>query len=104
MTVKEERDKESLLIRFFKQIGFFIVFTMFFAIFFSFLQPRVYKTYSEYLAIKEKYNKLNKEYDFLRDNNLKEDYLIGKKEELVKENEKLKEELNFLHKEIKGIR
>ena len=104
MDIKKGRDRESLLIRFFKQIGFFIVFTMFFAIFFSFLQPRVYRTHSEYLAIKEKYNKLSKEYDFLRDNNLKEDSLIGKKDELVKENEKLKEELNFLHKEIKCTR
>ena len=71
---------------------------------FSFLQPRVYKTHSEYLSIKEKYDNLQKEYDSLNEKISNDtNSLNSKKEDLTKSNEDLQNKLNSLNKEIQSL-
>ena len=97
MQITDEKVKKSFVIRALKQIGTFFIFTMIFAIVFSFLQPRVYKTHSEYIFIKEKYDSLNEKIS--TDTNA----LNSKKEDLTKSNEYLQNKLNSLNKEIQSL-
>ena len=94
MQITDEKVKKNFVIRALKQIGTFFIFTMVFAIVFSFLQPRVYKTHSEYIFIKEKYDNLQKEYDSLNEKISKDtNALNSKKEDLTKSNEDLQNKL-----------
>ncbi|EGT3615963.1 hypothetical protein FHH43_06875 [Clostridium perfringens] len=104
MQFSEEKGKQNFIIRALKQIGTFLVFTMIFAIVFSFLQPRVYKTYSEYTAVKEKYDNLQKKYDSLNEKvSTDTNNLNSKKESLTKNNEDLQNQLNKLDQEVKSF-
>uniref|UniRef100_UPI0039E86706 coiled-coil domain-containing protein n=1 Tax=Clostridium perfringens TaxID=1502 RepID=UPI0039E86706 len=104
MQITDEKVKKSFVIRALKQIGTFFIFTMIFAIVFSFLQPRVYKTNSEYIFIKEKYDNLQKEYDSLNEKISNDtNALNSKKEDLTKSNEDLQNKLNSLNKEIQSL-
>lgn len=104
MQITDKKIKKNFVIRALKQIGTFFIFTMVFAIGFSFLQPRVYKTYSEYTAMKDKYYNLQKEYDSLNEKISNDtNALNSKKENLTKSNEDLQNKLNSLNEEIKSL-
>ncbi|HHD2778417.1 TPA: hypothetical protein ACOTG3_002042, partial [Clostridium perfringens] len=84
MQFSNEKVKKNFVIRALKQIGTFFIFTMVFAIVFSFLQPQVYKTHSEYISMKEKYDNLQKEYDSLNEKISNDaNTLSSKKEDLT---------------------
>ncbi|WP_300258104.1 hypothetical protein [Clostridium sp.] len=104
MQFSDEKVKKNFVIRALKQIGTLLVFTMVFDVVFSFLQPQVYKTCSEYDSIKDRCYNLQKEYDSLNEKVSNDtNTLNSKKENLTKSNEDLQNKLNSLNKEIKSL-
>lgn len=104
MEFSDKKSKQNFIIRALKQIGTFFILTIIFAVGFSFLQPRVYRTHSEYTAIKEKYDTLQKEYDSLNEKISNDtNTLTSKKESLIKDNEELQKKVDSLNKELKDF-